>query len=63
MKYPKVLPKGPFAQASMCKVCQRNPKQCNSDRAECSHVDCPYRSKAWGVPTPPHEPLYDEDRI
>jgi hypothetical protein len=49
MKPRKVLPKGPFATVPMCTVCQRNPERCNSDVAECSHIDCPHRSKAWGV--------------
>ncbi len=30
-----------------CKVCQRDPERMNSDIAECSHVDCPHRRKAW----------------
>lgn len=32
---------------SACTVCQRNPERMNSDIAECSHVDCPNRRKAW----------------
>lgn len=30
-----------------CAVCARNPDRMNSDFAECSHVDCPCRRKAW----------------
>lgn len=30
-----------------CGVCHRDPKRMNSDIAECSHVDCPSRRKAW----------------
>lgn len=30
-----------------CDVCQRNPQRMNSEVAECSHVDCPHRGKAW----------------
>ena len=30
-----------------CIICQRNPERMNSEFAECSHVDCPHRRKAW----------------
>ena len=30
-----------------CITCQRSPERMNSDIAECSHVDCPHRRKAW----------------
>lgn len=30
-----------------CAVCHRNPKRMNSAVAECSHVDCPHRGRAW----------------
>ena len=30
-----------------CQVCQRDPQRMNSEFAECSHVDCPNRRKAW----------------
>lgn len=32
---------------SRCAVCNRNPERMNSDIAECSHVECPTRRKAW----------------
>ena len=32
---------------SKCIVCNRNPERMNSEIAECSHVDCPTRRKAW----------------
>lgn len=36
-----------------CTTCNRDPERMNSDVAECSHVDCPYRRKAWSErPTP-----------
>lgn len=38
---------------SKCVVCQRDPKRMNSDVAECSHVACPHRRRAWSErPTP-----------
>lgn len=55
MRPAKVLPRGPFKTVPMCTVCQRNPERCNSDVAECSHIDCPHRGKAWAqryIPTP-----------
>lgn len=30
-----------------CTVCHRDPERMNSAVAECSHVDCPHRRKAW----------------
>lgn len=30
-----------------CNVCERDVDRHNSDRAECSHVDCPHRRHAW----------------
>lgn len=30
-----------------CHTCNRDPERMNSHRAECSHVDCPNRRKAW----------------
>ena len=37
----------------ICAVCNRDPKRMNSDIAECSHVDCPARRRAWSErPTP-----------
>jgi hypothetical protein len=46
-----------------CTVCNRDPNRCNSAVAECSHVECPSRRKAWsdglqGVhpPAPFHAP-------
>jgi hypothetical protein len=30
-----------------CATCHRNPERMNSDVAECSHVDCPHRRRAW----------------
>ncbi|MDD2728297.1 hypothetical protein [Malikia sp.] len=30
-----------------CSTCNRDPKRMNSDFAECSHIDCPARRKAW----------------
>jgi len=34
-------------QGGVCYVCQRDPALVNSERSECSHVDCPHRRKAW----------------
>lgn len=33
--------------APTCAVCNRNPERMNSDVAECSHVNCPARRRAW----------------
>lgn len=33
--------------SSRCRVCDRDPGRMNSDRAECSHVECPNRRSAW----------------
>lgn len=30
-----------------CATCNRNPDRMNSDIAECSHPECPYRRTAW----------------
>lgn len=30
-----------------CSTCTRDPERMNSDVAECSHIDCPHRRKAW----------------
>lgn len=30
-----------------CIICSRYPARMNSEVAECSHVDCPHRRKAW----------------
>lgn len=30
-----------------CAICGRDPKRMNSAFAECSHVDCPHRRRAW----------------
>jgi hypothetical protein len=30
-----------------CAVCSRSPRRMNSERAECSHVDCPHRRHCW----------------
>ena len=36
-----------------CAVCNRDPERMNSKIAECSHVDCPHRRRAWSErPTP-----------
>jgi hypothetical protein len=36
-----------------CGTCARDPSRMNSDRAECSHVECPHRRHAWSErPTP-----------
>ena len=36
-----------------CAVCQREPARTNSAVAECSHVECPHRRRAWSErPTP-----------
>lgn len=31
----------------VCAVCNRDPDRMNSDIAECSHIECPARRKAW----------------
>lgn len=39
--------------APTCAVCNRNPERMNSELAECSHVECPNRRRAWSErPTP-----------
>lgn len=30
-----------------CNTCARDPGRMNSDFAECSHIDCPHRRRAW----------------
>ena len=30
-----------------CPTCNRDPKRMNSEFAECSHVECPNRRRAW----------------
>lgn len=30
-----------------CKVCSRDPATTNTTFKECSHIDCPYRRRAW----------------
>ena len=30
-----------------CQTCHRDSKRANSEWAECSHVDCPHRRRAW----------------
>lgn len=30
-----------------CVVCNRDPERMNSAVAECSHVQCPHRRRAW----------------
>ena len=36
-----------------CAVCKRDPARANGELAECSHIDCPHRRKAWSErPTP-----------
>ena len=39
-----------------CQVCKRDPKRMNSAVAECSHVDCPSRERAWSNGTKPYAP-------
>lgn len=57
------------AATPICKTCLRDPARMNSAVAECSHLGCPYRRRAWSeqAPEPPrwHEedqrrPLFDE---
>lgn len=38
-----------------CTVCHRDPKRMNSERAECSHVDCPHRRRCWSERPTGHE--------
>jgi len=33
--------------AKKCPTCNRDPERMNSEIAECSHVDCPNRRRAW----------------
>lgn len=33
--------------AQKCGTCSRDPKKMNSEFAECSHVECPHRRRAW----------------
>lgn len=41
------MPVGDPPPPDKCDVCGRNPATMNSDVAECSHVDCPHRRRAW----------------
>lgn len=36
-----------MTKRSDCQTCHRDSKRANSDWAECSHVDCPHRRRAW----------------
>lgn len=36
-----------MTKRSDCQTCRRDHKKVNSDWAECSHVDCPHRRRAW----------------
>jgi hypothetical protein len=38
-----------------CKTCDRDPHRMNSAVAECSHIDCPHRRKAWSERPQPAE--------
>lgn len=33
--------------SQVCGVCQRPPERVNNEMAECSHVECPHRRRAW----------------
>jgi hypothetical protein len=33
--------------APPCLVCGKDPKRCNNEFSECSHVECPHRRTAW----------------
>lgn len=41
-----VYTEGPKPPAT-CSTCNRDPARMNSAVAECSHVDCPHRRRAW----------------
>jgi hypothetical protein len=44
-----------MSTTSKCVTCGRDPERMNSHVAECSHVDCPNRRKAWSErPRPAH---------
>lgn len=49
-----------------CGVCARDPNRMNSDIAECSHVECPKRRRAWSdrvIPRPrPARPDNDTEK-
>ena len=36
-----------MSSPALCEVCRREHERMNSDVAECSHVDCPHRRRAW----------------
>lgn len=38
-----------------CNVCTRDPSRMNSDLAECSHIQCPHRRRAWSERPSPAE--------
>lgn len=49
-----------------CAICSRDPKRMNSAAAECSHVDCPHRRRAWSerpapAPRAPRTPFSARD--
>lgn len=43
------------ATPTKCAVCERDPARMNSAVAECSHVDCPHRRRAWSERPKPAE--------
>lgn len=54
---------------ALCRTCNRNPERVNSAVAECSHVDCPHRRRAWSErPQPvrtvhPKKPYTEADPV
>lgn len=36
-----------MTKRSDCQTCRRDRTKVNSEWAECSHVDCPHRRRAW----------------
>lgn len=46
-----------------CTVCQRDSERMNSRVAECSHVDCPHRERAWSQGTPKEQVLVRQQSV
>ncbi len=46
---------------SNCGTCNKDHNRMFNERRECSHVDCPYRPKAWGPSLNPF-PKEEQDK-
>jgi hypothetical protein len=58
---------GAVGACAGCATCGRDPAKVNTWFAECSHVDCPHRRKAWsdgtGIPLAPPADNRDADPL